>query len=162
MGFKELFEVPDEQSIIKDIVDEASSELDSMQHSEEKIIIKIDLSLQSFMPLGSSAHLGHKSTDFVQRMLNQHESLYAIAIILKEFLNNRGLLDNSQGSECSYKQETKPLLGGLSSYCLVVMIVAIFRKFGDEGYLKSLRRFFTFYGELFNPETTGIAIVGPE
>jgi len=53
-------------------------------------------------------------------------------------------------------------IGGLSSYCLVVMIVAIFRKFTDEGEMKSLMRVLRFYGEEFQPERTGITIVGNE
>ena len=42
------------------------------------------------------------------------------------------------------------------------MIVAIFRKFGDEGEMASLHRFFTFYGEVFKPEATGINLLEEE
>lgn len=83
--------------MIRSIVEEASDELDNLTNSEENISIKIDLSLESFLPMGGTSHLGYKSTDFVQKMLNEHESLYTIAIILKEFLNQRGFLDNYQG-----------------------------------------------------------------
>jgi len=42
------------------------------------------------------------------------------------------------------------------------MIVAIFRKFTDEGGMKSLKRLLQFYGEEFEPEKTGINVVGAE
>jgi hypothetical protein len=42
------------------------------------------------------------------------------------------------------------------------MIVALFQKFGDEGYMASLRRFFNFYGEIFKPENTGITLMERE
>jgi len=42
------------------------------------------------------------------------------------------------------------------------MIVALFQKFGDEGYMASLRRFFHFYGEIFQPETLGITLLEAE
>jgi len=135
--------------MLKTIIEEAPEELNDLKEMGTKRI-KIDLSIESFMPMvgGNTSHLGYKSTDFVQKMLDEHSSLYTIAILLKEFLNNRGFLDNYQG--------------GLSSYVLVVMIVAIFRKFKDEGETKSFKRLLNFYGKEFQPEKTGISIVGAE
>ena len=51
------------------------------------------------------------------------------------------------------------LLGGISSYCLVVLIVAFLRKDGllyvNEGRL--LLDFLFFYGKSFDPKKTGIS-----
>jgi len=149
--FSELYEKLDEFSMLKGIIEEFPGELNELKDLGSKRI-KIDLSIESLniMPMMgcSSSHLGYKSTDFVQKMLEEHTSLYTIAILLKEFLNNRGFLDNYQG--------------GLSSYVLVVMIVAIFRKFKDEGETKSFKRLLNFYGKEFQPERMGISIVGTE
>ena len=56
----------------------------------------------------------------------------------------------------------KNFLGGISSYCLVIMIIAIFQKFGDEGYMESLKRFLSFYGGTFQPELFGITLLEAE
>jgi len=42
------------------------------------------------------------------------------------------------------------------------MIVAVFKKFTEENEMKSLMRVLSFYGEGFEPEKTGITIVGQE
>jgi len=80
------------------MIQEAPSELNSLENNKENIRIKIDLSAESLDPLiGFTSHLGYKSTEFVQQKLDQHEFLYTVAMFLKEFLSNRGLLDNYQG-----------------------------------------------------------------
>lgn len=107
--------------------------------------IRVDLSLESMGMSAYSVHIGYKTTDFVQKMLQKYESLYIVTMILKEFLNSRKFLNNFQG--------------GISSYCLVIMIIAIFQKFGDEGYMESLKRFLSFYGGTFKPEILGITLL---
>ena len=53
-------------------------------------------------------------------------------------------------------------IGGISSYCLILMILATFVKFGDNGYDLATRRFLKFYGEEFYPEKTGITLMQQE
>lgn len=111
---------------------------------------------------GYSAHIGYKTTDFVKKMLQKYDSLYIVTMVLKEFLNNRNYLNAFQGLCLIRLLILTEFLGGISSYCLVIMIVAIFQKFGDDGYMASLRRFFEFYGEIFQPEAVGITLIEAE
>lgn len=120
----------------------------NLSEDGEKAVIKVDLTLESLGMMGYTVHMGYRSTEFAEKMLAQYKSLYIVTIVLKEFLYNRKLLNTFQG--------------GLSSYCLVLLIVALLQKHGDEGYMKVLRRFLKFYGEGFQPEKTGITLCEPE
>jgi len=116
----------------------------NMTEDGENAIIKVDLTLESLGMMGYTVHMGYRSTEFAEKMLAQYKSLYIVTIVLKEFLYNHKLLNTFHG--------------GLSSYCLVLMIVALLQKHGDEGYMKIFRRFLKFYGESFQPEKTGITL----
>ncbi len=109
--------------------------------------------------MGYSFHMGYQSTEFIQKKLSQYPSLYTLTIILKEFLHERGLLNAYQGS---HKLPKIKLAGGISSYCLVIMILAILQQYGDQGYENSLRQLLSFYGEQFKPEKMGIALMEAE
>jgi len=113
---------------------------------KRKIEIKLDLTFENSDLLGCNTfHMGYKSTEFIQKMLVEYPSLYTVTMIFKEFLDKRGLLNAYQG--------------GISSYCLILMILATFVKFGDNGYDLATRRFLKFYGEEFYPEKTGITLM---
>ncbi len=59
--------------------------------------ISVDLSLESLGLGGCQAHVGYKTTDFVQKMLQKYQSLYIVTIILKQFLDKRNYLNAFQG-----------------------------------------------------------------
>ena len=126
-------------------------------NEEDDIRIKVDLTLESLGMLGYSVHMGYKSTDFAEKMLQKYESLYIITMTLKEFLYNRKLLNTFQGKFLELYHELINI-GGISSYCLIMMIVAVLQTYGDEGYMSSLMRIFKFYGQSFQPENTGITL----
>ncbi len=80
------------------MIDKAPEDLDCLRNAEGNRKIKIDLSIESFSPLGTTTpHLGYRTTEFVQKKLNEYESLYAVAMYLKEYLTKKGFLDNYQG-----------------------------------------------------------------
>jgi len=144
--FGEVHEALDEFSILRGLIDKAPEDLDCLRDQMTRRI-KIDLSIES-LSSGGGAHLGYRTTEYVQKKLEEYDSLYVVAMFLKEYLTNRGFLDNYQG--------------GISSYCLVIMIVAVFRRYKDEGGIKALKRMLQFYGEEFEPEKTGINVLGAE
>ncbi len=85
--------------IIKDMIQSFPSQLNDEDTIQNDIDIKIDLTIESCAPhAGYVCHLGYQSTNFVQKKLDEYECLYPVAIILKDFLNNRGFLDNYQGN----------------------------------------------------------------
>jgi len=59
--------------------------------------VKVDLTLEGLGMLGYTVHMGYKSTEFAEKMLAKHKSLYIITMVLKEFLFNRQLLNTYQG-----------------------------------------------------------------
>jgi len=143
LAFDETFENANEDPRIRDILFSQASEF-NLGEGEENMTVKVDLTLEGLGMLGYTVHMGYKSTEFAEKMLAKHKSLYIITMVLKEFLFNRQLLNTYQG--------------GISSYCLIIMIVAVLEKYGDEGYMKSLRRIMKFYGEEFQPEKMGITL----
>lgn len=147
---------------VKTILNSQTPDLNLPCDLDEDIKIKVDLTLESLGMMGYSIHMGYKSTEFAEKMLEKYDSLYIVTMALKEFLFNRKLLNTYQGTINQYNTGLQQLLGGVSSYCLILMIVTIMKKYGDEGYMASLRRFFKVYGESFHPETTGISLAEAE
>lgn len=64
---------------------------------KDDLKIRVDLSVESMGIVGYNLHVGYKTTDFVQKMLEKHESLYIVTMVLKEFLHNRKLLNAYRG-----------------------------------------------------------------
>ena len=71
---------------VRNILSNQVPEFDlSTADEEDDVKIKVDLTLESLGMLGYSVHMGYKSTDFAEKMLQKYESLYIITITLKEF-----------------------------------------------------------------------------
>jgi DNA polymerase sigma len=136
--------------IIQDILDneENAEGVKLLVSNPEDIIIRVDLSVENDGGYNFQTHLGYQSTEFVQSMLATYPKLYALTMMFKQFLQKKSLLN------C--------YAGGISSYILIMMIVAYFKKHGESTYAVNLMEFLGFYGRSFNPIITGIAITSDE
>jgi DNA polymerase sigma len=75
---------------------------------EEGLRVKVDITVE--VKKAEYSHLGCMSTDFMKRWLDIIPNLNPILLILKYLLSARGL--------------NRPYKGGLSSYCLMIMVGA--------------------------------------
>jgi len=86
------------------------------------------------------------TTKIVQEFLYFYPPLYTVTLVLKEF-NRINEFDNAY-------------YGGISSYCLTIMIVALLRK--DQviycNFGRFLMDFLKYYGYEFDPTKTGISL----
>lgn len=86
------------------------------------------------------------TTKIVQEFLYFYPPLYTVTLVLKEFNRINGF-DNAY-------------YGGISSYCLTIMIVALLRK--DNviycNFGRFLMDYLKFYGYVFDPQRTGISL----
>ncbi|KAL4465387.1 hypothetical protein ABPG72_009132 [Tetrahymena utriculariae] len=116
------------------------------------IQLKVDITVECQMQSPNSEilnHMGFLSTDFVVRWMGYYVRLQPMTIVMKCFLHARNLNTNFKG--------------GISSYCLLIMIIAFFRDNQNisqsDDYSKILTNFLKYYGTTFNPETIGISLV---
>ena len=79
-------------------------------NSMEDFTIRIDLSVECWSYRNSMSHLGYLTTEFVQEMLVTFPSLYALTMILKQYLQNRNLLNIYQGMYLGYFAEELAIL----------------------------------------------------
>ena len=97
----------------------------------------------------AKTHLGIQSCELVQRYLADFPNLKEVAILLKKFM---ALLELN----CPY-------LGGLSSYSLVLLIIAYINYFDlrrvESTPARLLVGFLEFYGNVFSPDHTGISVI---
>lgn len=97
----------------------------------------------------AKTHLGIQSCELVQRYLCDYPNLKEVAILLKKFMANLGL-------NCPY-------LGGLSSYSLVLILIAYINyfnlRFVESSPACLLMGFLDFYGNFFRSEHTGISVI---
>ncbi|CAN0244752.1 unnamed protein product, partial [Phaeothamnion confervicola] len=90
-------------------------------------------------------HNGQAANRLVRGFVDQFPALRPLVLVLKQFLKDRGLCE-------SYT-------GGLSSYALVLMVARYLQEQSwqmDTGSL--LMGFLDFYGNHFDPRTTGISV----
>ena len=103
-------------------------------------MIALDISFDS------PEHHGLVAIEMVAQVMDELPLIRPLVLVLKQFLLDRGLLT-------SYT-------GGVSSYCLFLMAARYLQdqpfKFGDCGSL--LMGFLDFYGNCFDPRTTGISV----
>ena len=103
-------------------------------------MIALDISFDS------NEHHGLVAIEMVAQIMDELPLIRPLVLVLKQFLLDRGLLT-------SYT-------GGLSSYCLFLMAARYLQdqpsKIGDCGSL--LMGFLDFYGNCFDPRTTGISV----
>ncbi|KAF8687303.1 hypothetical protein HU200_042984 [Digitaria exilis] len=108
--------------------------------------IRLDISFKS------SSHTGLQTTELVRQLTQQFPAVVPLALILKKFLADRSL--------------DHPYSGGLSSYCLVLLIVRFLQ---HEHHLgrpinqnlgSLLMDFLYFFGNIFDPRHMRISIQG--
>ena len=78
------------------------------EEAKDDIIIRVDLSFESTGGNGyNMVHVGYRTTEFVNNMLKKYQSLYTVTMTLKEFLNNRNMLNIYQGKILPYNMFNK-------------------------------------------------------
>lgn len=87
---------------VKTILNSQTPDLDLPCDLGEDVKIKVDLTLESLGMMGYSIHMGYKSTEFAEKMLEKYDSLYIVTMALKEFLFNRKLLNTYNGTISRY------------------------------------------------------------
>lgn len=108
--------------------------------------ISTDISFASYSRNWPLHHYGLQSVTLVNNFLTKSPKLLPLTLVLKEFLYEKGL--------------NLPFNGGLSSYCLTIMIktfLSIFDRSGSKSIGEILVDFFKYYGIDFDYTTTGIS-----
>lgn len=72
--------------------------------------IKIDVTFDGDTSDSHLPHMGIQCCDLIKRLLHQHPYIEPVILVLKKFLATRNL--------------NSPYLGGLSSYGLIILMVA--------------------------------------
>lgn len=103
-------------------------------------VVQLDLSFDA------KEHHGLEALDMIQNILEDTPMIRPLVLVLKQFLLDRGLLT--------------AYTGGLSSYCLFLMVTRYCQEqapsWNDCGSL--LMGLLDFYGNFFDPRTTGISV----
>lgn len=111
------------------------------------MILKVDVTIEQSELYNYQNSLGYFSTDLMDQWLQYFHALHPLTILLKCFLHVRKLNN-------TYK-------GGIGSYCLLIMMIA-YLKDNNFGFHKDLQyvlmNLLNFYGNSFNPETSGISL----
>ena len=111
-------------------------------NSMEDFTIRIDLSVECWSYRNSMSHLGYLTTEFVQEMLVTFPSLYALTMILKQYLQNRNLLNIYQGMYLVYFPE-KLAINIIAIVAIIEMLNAIVFKNFCRITLKNYKKAFT-------------------
>lgn len=105
-------------------------------------------SLQLDITFDSPQHHGLEGVEMVTAMIEDYPLLRPLVLVLKQFLLGKGLLT-------SYT-------GGLSSYCLFLMVTRYLQAQTISPWIDSgslLMGFLDFYGNAFEPRSTGISVL---
>jgi DNA polymerase sigma len=99
---------------------------------------------------GQKTHLGLESCHLVQSYIRSYPHLREVAMIMKKFMSEFEYNHPYNG-----KLNVLYLIGGISSYSLVLMMVAYYRQFQPQPALSSPSRillgFLEFYGQRYSP-----------
>ncbi|XP_057498206.1 uncharacterized protein LOC130782800 isoform X1 [Actinidia eriantha] len=125
-----------------------SSKCSNMNHEDDKDMksIRVDISFKS------PSHTGLQTTELVKELTEQFPAAMPLALVLKQFLADRSL-------DQSYS-------GGLSSYCLVLLITRFLQHEHHHGrpinqnFGSLLMDFFYFFGNVFDPRQMCISVRG--
>jgi hypothetical protein len=102
--------------------------------------------LQLDISFDGPEHHGLAANEMIDEVMQELPMIQPLVLVLKQFLNDRGLL--------------QAFTGGLSSYCLFLMVTRYLQEhpssWGDSGSL--LMGFLDFYGNSFDPRETGISV----
>ncbi|KAL8263520.1 hypothetical protein R6Q59_021650 [Mikania micrantha] len=124
---------------------EISARGDGGKHTDVQSI-RIDISFKS------PSHTGLQTTELVKQLTEQFPAATPLALVLKQFLADRSL-------DQSYS-------GGLSSYCLILLITRFLQH--EHHYGRSISQnfggllmdFFYFFGNVFDPRRMRISVQG--
>ncbi|KAK1430360.1 hypothetical protein QVD17_13036 [Tagetes erecta] len=124
---------------------EISTNSDGGKHTDVQSI-RIDISFKS------PSHTGLQTTELVKELTEQFPAATPLALVLKQFLADRSL-------DQSYS-------GGLSSYCLILLITRFLQH--EHHYGRSISQnfggllmdFFYFFGNVFDPRQMRISVQG--
>ena len=105
-------------------------------------LLKVDISFDFFHSAASSPPLGLSSSHYTKELLQKDPRLRCIILVIKQLLANNGL--------------NSAYTGGLSSYSIVLWVAAYLHIDFSSDLGTLLKAVLRFYGEEFNPETTGI------
>ncbi|XP_061998329.1 uncharacterized protein LOC133715725 isoform X2 [Rosa rugosa] len=114
--------------------------------TKDSVSIRIDISFKS------PSHTGFQTTQLVKDLTEQFPAATPLALVLKQFLADRSL-------DQSYS-------GGLSSYCLVLLIVRFLQHeyhLGrpiNQNFGNLLMNFLYFFGNVFDPRQMRISVQG--
>ncbi|XP_050387104.1 uncharacterized protein LOC126803343 isoform X2 [Argentina anserina] len=114
--------------------------------TKDSVSIRIDISFKS------PSHTGFQTTQLVKDLTEQFPAATPLALVLKQFLADRSL-------DQSYS-------GGLSSYCLVLLIVRFLQHeyhLGrplNQNFGSLLMNFLYFFGNVFDPRQMRISVQG--
>ncbi|KAI3756822.1 hypothetical protein L1987_56645 [Smallanthus sonchifolius] len=131
--------------VIVSVDQEISTHSDGGKHTNVQSI-RIDISFKS------PSHTGLQTTELVKELTEQFLAATPLALVLKQFLADRSL-------DQSYS-------GGLSSYCLILLITRFLQHELHYGRLISqnfgglLMDFFYFFGNVFDPRRMRISVQG--
>ncbi|KAL3537010.1 hypothetical protein ACH5RR_000376 [Cinchona calisaya] len=125
-----------------------SLEACKMKHNTEKDVksVRLDISFKSL------SHTGLQTTELVKELTEQFPAATPLALVLKKFLADRSL-------DQSYS-------GGLSSYCLVLLIIRFLQHehhLGwpiNQNFGSLLMDFLYFFGNVFDPRQMRISVQG--
>ncbi|CAD8126390.1 unnamed protein product [Paramecium sonneborni] len=109
-------------------------------------LIQVDISF-----FGHIQHLGLTSTELTCYWIQEYQELKTITLLFKSLLKKRGLNDQSKG--------------GISSFCLVLLVVAFLEYYyqqnsGFHSIGLATYKFLEFYGTKFNAHSMGIFYKG--
>ncbi|XP_027191852.1 uncharacterized protein [Cicer arietinum] len=113
---------------------------------------KVSKSVRVDISFKSSSHTGLQTTEMVKELTEQFPAATPLALVLKQFLADRSL-------DQSYS-------GGLSSYCLVLLIIRFLQHehhLGrpiNQNYGSILVDFLYFFGNVFDPRQMRISVQG--
>lgn len=113
---------------------------------KDSISVRLDISFKS------PSHTGLQTTELVKQLTDQFPAAIPLALVLKQFLSDRSL-------DQSYS-------GGLSSYCLVLLITRFLQHEHHHG--RSINQnlgslfmdFLYFFGNVFDPRQMRVSIQG--
>ncbi|KAI4370353.1 hypothetical protein MLD38_018713 [Melastoma candidum] len=123
-----------------------SHPLESLREEKDSKSVRLDISFKA------SSHTGLQTTKLVKELSEQFPAITPLALVLKRFLADRSL-------DQSYS-------GGLSSYCLVLLITRFLQHEHHLGRLTNqnlgslLMDFLYFYGNVFDPRHMRISVRG--
>ncbi|KAG6552518.1 hypothetical protein Mapa_005938 [Marchantia paleacea] len=119
----------------------------------DRQLVRLDISFEA------PSHTGLRTAELVRELIGQYPALSPLALVLKQFLTDRSL--------------DHPYTGGLSSYCLVLLITRFLQHQSHQSNLMHTGRqsssqnlgslfvdFLHFFGCVFDPRRMGVRIRG--